>query len=63
MEIKIGSYGHPVPLVAGKEQQPGDQARAEITRTDFTREKDEMTLDIASAYEVPELIKLERTVS
>lgn len=59
----VGSFGHPVPLVAEKEQQPGAEAKAKTIRTDFTREKDEMTLDIASAYNVPELKKLERTMS
>ena len=58
----VGSFGHPVPLVAGVEQQPGAQARSKIVHTDFTLEKDEMTLDIASAYNVPELKKLERTM-
>ncbi len=59
----VGSFGHPVPLVAGKEQQPGAGARAKTVRTDFTREKDEMTLDNASAYDLPELKKLERGMS
>ncbi|OFX35375.1 MAG: hypothetical protein A2W90_14915 [Bacteroidetes bacterium GWF2_42_66] len=59
----IASFGHPLPLVAGKEQQPGAEAKAKTIRTDFTREKDEITLDIASAYNVPELKKLERTMS
>lgn len=59
----IGSFGHPVPLVAGKEQQPGAEAKAKTIRTDFTRDKDVLVLDIASAYSVPGLIKLERTMS
>jgi hypothetical protein len=58
----VGSFGHPVPLVAGIEQQPGAQARSKTVRTDFTREKDDITFDIASAYNVPELKKLERTM-
>ncbi|WP_257668130.1 heparinase II/III family protein [Parapedobacter tibetensis] len=56
----IGSYGHPVPLVAGTQQQAGAQARSRIVHTDFTKEKDNITLDIASAYDVPELKRLER---
>ena len=59
----VGSFGHPVPLVAGKEQQPGAEAKAKTIRKDFTRDKDELVLDIASAYNVPELKKLERTMS
>jgi len=59
----IGSFGHPVPLVAGKPQRPGKQAEAKTVRTDFNRQKDLMTLDIASAYDVPELKKLERMMA
>ena len=59
----IGSFGHPVPLVAGREQQPGAEAKAKTIRTDFTRDKDELVLDIGSAYSVPSLKKLERTMS
>ena len=58
----VGSFGHPVPLVAGVEQQPGAQAKSKTVRTDFTHEKDGITLDIASAYNVPALQKLERTM-
>ncbi|MES2653083.1 MAG: heparinase II/III family protein [Bacteroidota bacterium] len=58
----IGSFGHPVPLVAGTQQQPGVQARSRTVRTDFTKKKDNITLDIASAYDVPGLKKLERTM-
>ncbi len=58
----VGSFGHPVPLVAGKPQRPGKQAVAKTVRTDFNRQKDNITLDIASAYEVPGLKKLQRTM-
>jgi hypothetical protein len=58
----VGSFGHPVPLVAGKPQRPGKQAEAKTVRTDFNKQKDNITLDIASAYDVPELKKLERTM-
>jgi hypothetical protein len=56
----IGSYGHPVPLVAGKEQVHGSQAKANAVYVSFTQAKDELTLDIASAYDIPELKTLER---
>lgn len=59
----VASYGHPVPLVAGIEQKAGDQARARVTDTVFTPEKDVITLDIAAAYDVPGLKKLERTMA
>jgi hypothetical protein len=58
----VASYGHPVPLVAGIAQKPGAEARARVTDTVFTPEKDVITLDIAAAYEVPGLKKLQRTM-
>lgn len=58
----VGSFGHPVPLVAGTQQQPGAGARSKTVRTNFKKKKDNITLDIASAYDVPELRKLERTM-
>lgn len=56
------SYGHPVPLVAGIQQKPGDDARTRVVDTVFTQEKDVITIDIAAAYEVPGLKKLQRTM-
>lgn len=58
----ISSFGHPVPLVADSCQQPGAGARSKTIRTAFTPEKDDITLDIASAYPVPGLKKLNRTM-
>lgn len=58
---KIASYGHPVPVVAGKQQAEGRQAQAKILRQEFTAEMDTITMDLASAYPVAELTKLERT--
>lgn len=56
----IASYGHPVPLIAGKEQIPGAAAKANILNTSFTEEQDKLVMDIASAYPVKELKKLQR---
>lgn len=56
----IASYGHPVPLIAGKEQIPGAAAKANVLSTSFTEEQDKLVMDIASAYPVKELKKLER---
>ncbi|WP_349318587.1 heparinase II/III family protein [Chitinophaga sp. MM2321] len=58
----VGSFGHPVPLVAGKEQQAGAEAKSATVHTAFSPEKDEITLDIAPAYNVPELKTLQRTM-
>ncbi len=59
----IASYGHPVPLVADKQQQPGAQAKAKTVSRQFSKDEDVLVLDIASAYGVPELTKLERKMS
>jgi hypothetical protein len=56
----LNSFGHPVPLVAGKLQRTGRQALGRIVREDFTEDTDTLVLDISSAYDVPELEKLQR---
>jgi hypothetical protein len=56
----LSSYGHPVPVVAGKLQRTGSQARGRIISSDFTDRTDTLVLDISSAYDVSELKKLER---
>ncbi|MEI7732327.1 MAG: heparinase II/III family protein [Verrucomicrobiota bacterium] len=57
----LNSYGHPVPVIAGKLQRPGADAKAIITTKNFTDQTDTYTMDIRSAYEVPELQTLQRT--
>ncbi len=57
----INSYGHAVPIVAGKLQKDGAEARARVEHADFTDAADTLVLDMTSAYEMPELKKLERT--
>ncbi|MEP0843656.1 MAG: heparinase II/III family protein [Phycisphaerae bacterium] len=57
----LNSFGHPVPLVAGRLQRTGPAARGRVLRTDFTDDADTLALDIRSAYQAPELEKLERT--
>ena len=57
----LNSFGHPVPLVAGKLQKTGSQALARVVSHRFTDDTDTLVLDISSAYDVPELKKLERT--
>jgi len=57
----INSWGHPVPLVAGKKQETGAQARATVLEKTFTDQKDTLVLDIKAAYDVPELKSLKRT--
>ena len=48
----IDSYGHPVPLIAGQEQQPGVQAEAKVLLTNFTNDRDRFDMDLTSAYKV-----------
>jgi len=57
----FSSLGHDVPVVAGRAQIPGRQARAKVLATKFSEAADEITMDIASAYDAPELKKLVRT--
>ena len=57
----LNSYGHPVPVVAGKLQRTGRQAKGEVLQSDFTDNRDTLRLDFKSAYDVPELEQLERT--
>ena len=56
----LNSYGHSVPIVAGKLQQTGSRARGRVVSKTFTDSTDTLVLDISSAYDVPELEKLER---
>ena len=57
----LNSYGHPVPIVAGKLQRPGADAGGVITAKNFTDQTDTYVMDLRSAYEVPALQKLQRT--
>jgi hypothetical protein len=56
----LNSFGHPVPVVAGKLQRTGGKARGRILKSEFTDERDMLELDISSAYDVPELKSLVR---
>ena len=57
----LNSYGHAVPVIGGQLQRTGADARAAVLRADFREAEDTLTLDIRSAYTVPELKRLERT--
>ena len=57
----LNSFGHPVPLVAGKLQETGRQAAATILKTDFTEQADTIVMDFRAAYAVKELTSLRRT--
>lgn len=57
----LNSFGHPVPVVAGKLQKTGGGACGRILETGFTDSTDTIIMDISSAYDVPQLEKLQRT--
>jgi hypothetical protein len=57
----LNSYGHAVPIIAGKLQKDGLDARADMLETNFSADSDVLKLDMRSAYPVPSLQKLERT--
>jgi len=56
----LASYGHPVPLLADKQQSTGEQAHAKILEAKFSQQEDKFVMDISSAYDVPGL-KLKRS--
>jgi len=57
----LNSFGHPVPMVAGKLQAGGRSAAAKILKADFTDEQDTLVLDLSAAYRVEGLKKLQRS--
>ena len=59
----INSYGHPVPVIAGKLQILAANAKPTVLSTSFTPERDEITMDITSAYDVATLQKLTRRMA
>jgi len=58
---KLRSYGHSVPRIGGQEQIAGRDAEAKILHTDFNETTDTVVMDLASAYPVQGLRKLQRT--
>ncbi|MHC4867098.1 MAG: heparinase II/III family protein [Planctomycetota bacterium] len=57
----LNSFGHPVPVVAGKLQRSGSAARGRVVHKSITGDTDSLVLDISSAYDVPEMEKLTRS--
>jgi len=58
----LNSFGHPVPLIAGKMQSSGRQAAARLLALEQSDEgTDKVAFDLAAAYDVPSLRKLTRT--
>ena len=57
----LNSYGHPVPVIAGKLQRPGADAGGVVIAKTFTDQTDTYVMDLRSAYPVPALQTLQRT--
>ncbi len=55
------SYGHDVPYVGRTLQKGGKTALGTITSTSFSDDKDTITMDLTTSYNVPSLIKVVRT--
>ena len=56
----LSSYGHPVPLLAGKMQRTGKEWKGSILKKSFTKEIDIVTFDLKGAYNLASLKKFER---
>jgi len=56
----LNSYGHPVPRIGGRLQEPGFPHQAPTLLTEFTDDVDRMVLDLRGGYDCPSLRKLER---
>ncbi len=56
----LNSYGHDVPVVAGKLQMTGAAAKGVITEPVFTEDKSSILIDMTSCYAVEELVSLTR---
>ena len=58
----LNSYGHMVPVVAGKLQTTGPDSYGTFTSTEFTDDQDTLVADLSTAYkDTPCLLKLQRT--
>jgi Heparinase II/III-like protein len=57
----LNSFGHAVPIVAGRLQRNGATAHAVVLSTNFTADADTLVFDLRSAYPVKDLQKLKRS--
>jgi hypothetical protein len=58
----ISSWGHPVPVVAGKLQLQANTTRPHVISTNFSEGFDEIIIDMKNAYSVSSLRSLTRTM-
>jgi hypothetical protein len=59
--MMLNSYGHDVPYVGRTLQKNGPEAEGKIISTEFTPDRDTLTMDLTTSYSVPGLKKLMRT--
>lgn len=59
----LNSFGHPVPVIAGKLQIEAVRAKPVVLSTAFTKERDEIKINLTSAYDVPVLKRLTRSAT
>lgn len=57
------SWGHPVPIIEHTLQSNGINFAGKITETIFTESQDRVVMDLKSAYEIPALKSLVRTMT
>jgi len=56
------SYGHPVPVIGGQLQLDAKKVHPTVISTSYTPEHDLIVIDMKSAYGVPSLQKMTRTM-
>jgi hypothetical protein len=56
------SYGHPLPVIGGQLQLDATKTHPAVLSTSFTDEHDQIVIDMKSAYGVPSLKNLTRTM-
>lgn len=57
---EFNSYGHPVPVVAGQLQVNATKVMPKVLSKSFSEARDEIVIDMAPAYAVPDLKSLKR---
>lgn len=59
----LNSFGHPVPVVNGQLQVDATTIKPKVLLTDFEANQDSISIDLATAYKVPALQALTRTMT
>jgi hypothetical protein len=58
----INSFGHPVPVIAGQLQIDALKVHPKILETRFTDDEDLIRIDLSTAYDIPAIKQLVRTM-